>query len=105
MIKASFEVHYYHPNGTLSHTYSETYIYDSSLRCPHCSKSTVWVEDSEGDFYQGPTHICKSCGSSFTLSLSPESKNLQDKQRVKNIKRSNYSVKSDSANAQAKLGL
>jgi ssDNA-binding Zn-finger/Zn-ribbon topoisomerase 1 len=37
------------------------------LHCPECGKQTVYVENSEGDYYEGPTNLCVSCDSNFTL--------------------------------------
>lgn len=39
----------------------------TNLYCPECGKQTVYVENSEGDYYVGPTHLCVSCDSNFTL--------------------------------------
>ena len=42
--------------------YNETKLY-----CPNCGKQTVYVEDNDGDYYEGPTHLCTSCDRDFTL--------------------------------------
>lgn len=45
------------PNGTHSyeHEYKETEDF-----CPRCHKR-LWSEDSEGDYYVGPTFYCPAC--------------------------------------------
>ncbi len=48
------------------HSYDFEYE-KTDLFCPSCGKQTVWFESSEGDFYEGPTHVCTECTSSFTL--------------------------------------
>lgn len=30
--------------------------------CPECGKQSVWSEDDEGDYYDGPQYICCACG-------------------------------------------
>ena len=37
----------------------------TGLFCPLCGKQPVLVEDSEGDYYDGPTHLCTICGETF----------------------------------------
>ena len=39
----------------------------TNLYCPNCSKRNVWVENCEGDYYQGPQHLCFDCKYSFTI--------------------------------------
>lgn len=55
-----------------SHHYLEEYNLDESLFCPGCSKATVYVEQSGGDYYEGPEHICISCDSTFSLPRGPD---------------------------------
>lgn len=38
---------------------------DAGIFCPYCGKKTVLVEEGDGDFYQGPTHLCTSCDRDF----------------------------------------
>lgn len=48
--------------------HSYNYVYElTDLFCPCCSKKTIWSEISAGDYYEGPTHVCRSCESCFTL--------------------------------------
>lgn len=35
--------------------------------CPGCGKQTVFIEQGEGDYYQGPSYYCKSCNYAFSL--------------------------------------
>lgn len=39
----------------------------TELYCPSCGKQEVWVEDSDGDYYEGPPHLCVGCETKFTL--------------------------------------
>ena len=43
--------------------------YLTDWHCPNCGEKAVWDEHGEGDYYQGTTHICRSCGCSFTLPM------------------------------------
>ena len=38
----------------------------NDLYCLKCGKQTVYVEDSEGGYYEGPMHVCSSCRATFT---------------------------------------
>ena len=65
-----------------SHKYKEVWEPDGVPFCPHCGQPDVWVECSEGDYYEGPTFLCLMCGTSFTLpSYNPNSKRNTDIQR------------------------
>ena len=69
------------------HSYIETFEHDTVLFCPHCGLNGVWIECSEGDYYQGPTFICVECGTSFTMpGFNPRSKNKQDMQRAEQLR-------------------
>lgn len=48
------------------HTYVLSLV-PADMFCPACAGRTVWVEDSDGDFYQGPTHYCAACGCEFCI--------------------------------------
>jgi len=48
------------------HTWEE-----SELFCPACGHQTVWIETQEADNYEGPTHLCVTCGVDFTLPRGP----------------------------------
>jgi len=48
------------------HTYIFEY-YKSELYCPNCGEKTVWIEQGEGDYYEGPTHVCISCLEYFSM--------------------------------------
>jgi predicted RNA-binding Zn-ribbon protein involved in translation (DUF1610 family) len=39
--------------------------------CPNCAQQEVWVEASEGDYYQGPTYYCAACRHEFTMPSVP----------------------------------
>ena len=49
-----------------THKYEEKYIL-SELFCPYCGERDVWIEDSPGDYYVGPSHKCLSCDEEFYL--------------------------------------
>jgi hypothetical protein len=53
-----------YPRGHMSRA---SYTADSSLFCPYCGAHRVWVEDGNGDYYDGPEHVCAGCGASFSL--------------------------------------
>lgn len=48
------------------HTLTRPYV-PADMFCPSCAGRTVWVEDGQGDYYQGPTHVCVSCGCEFCI--------------------------------------
>ncbi len=31
--------------------------------CPGCGGEATWVQNSEGDYYNGPTYVCLGCES------------------------------------------
>lgn len=37
------------------------------MHCPNCGASEVFVEQGEGDYYQGPNHVCTACSFWFTM--------------------------------------
>ena len=40
----------------------------SSVHCVWCGRVRgVWVEGPGGDYYDGPTYVCTSCGESFCV--------------------------------------
>lgn len=45
--------------------------------CPNCGSKNVWEEDSEGDFYVGPSLVCTKCRCQFTMQ-GPYDKNPHD---------------------------
>lgn len=47
--------------------YSRESWSETDLYCPTCGCKSVWAEDSPGDYYEGPGHLCVSCRTSFTL--------------------------------------
>ncbi len=49
------------------HSYTFTYKKDKDLFCPQCGQKEVWVEQGEGDYYFGESHLCISCKHDFTL--------------------------------------
>ena len=51
-----------------SHHYVQEYSLCDGMFCPNCGKMDgIWVEESPGDYYCGPTHVCKYCSNSFTI--------------------------------------
>ncbi len=48
--------------GFGTHTYTRTDVRSPETYCPKCGKQEVWVEDSEGDYYVGPSYFCDACG-------------------------------------------
>lgn len=46
---------------------AEEFAREPLLHCPGCSAAGVFVEQDDGDYYQGPCHICIACGSEFTM--------------------------------------
>lgn len=49
-----------------THHYVEKYTYQKSIHCPDCGKLSVWASH-EGDYYEGPTHLCTECNCDFTM--------------------------------------
>ena len=39
----------------------------TDLHCPGCGKKGLMVEAGEGDYYQGPAHLCAGCDELWTL--------------------------------------
>lgn len=74
------------------HTYTEIWV-KTDYFCPHCSIKEVFVEDSDGDYYVGPTFFCVSCMGSFHLPYNPTD-NWQDLQRQEQL-RSQDATKSE----------
>jgi predicted RNA-binding Zn-ribbon protein involved in translation (DUF1610 family) len=48
------------------HTISEEWK-ECELFCPNCGLKKVWKEQGQGDYYQGPEHICAGCGNQFSI--------------------------------------
>lgn len=44
---------------------------NSGLACPGCGRPGLWVEQGDGDYYQGPTHWCREdkggCGRTWSI--------------------------------------
>ena len=51
--------------GNIKYT-SET-MNSTDLYCPECGEQRVMVENGEGDYYAGPTHLCLVCHFRFCL--------------------------------------
>lgn len=49
------------------HWYDRWYEW-TDLYCPNCGVQGLWMEEGEGDYYQGPEFVCTGCGRSCTLS-------------------------------------
>ena len=70
-----------------SYERTETWKPDGTPFCPHCGKSEVWVECSQGDYYEGPDFFCIACGTSFTMpSYAPGPPEADDVQRMEQLK-------------------
>lgn len=69
----------------LGHSYEETWD-KSEYFCPHCGKNEVWEQQGDGDYYQGVTYLCISCGGIFHLPQRPRPENWQDQQRIAELK-------------------
>jgi transposase-like protein len=69
------------------HTLSEVWE-TTDYFCPRCGKQDVWVEDSPGDYYTGPSHLCKACGADFSLPYGCDARpnNWQDSQRLEALR-------------------
>lgn len=67
----------------LGHTYKFKYEL-SDLFCPNCGQRTVWVEQSVGDYYEGPNHLCRKCNYKFSLPRLDHA-NDEDKQIIEQI--------------------
>lgn len=52
-----------------SHHYIKEYLQCSDAKfCPQCGvEGLLWTENSEGDYYLGPSTICTNCAHSFTI--------------------------------------
>jgi len=50
----------------LGHSYDFVYELED-LYCPNCGKKSVWVEQGPGDYYEGQTHVCVECNSTFSM--------------------------------------
>ena len=42
--------------------YGTPFVPDGTI-CPGCGSRETWVQDDEGDYYDGPTYLCVACGS------------------------------------------
>lgn len=51
--------------------YKTTYLKEEVF-CPNCGEKKVWSENSEGDYYIGPTYLCIGCNFAFHLPSSGE---------------------------------
>lgn len=60
----------------LGHSYPETWEW-TTFHCPNCGRQEVWREHGEGDYYQGPSHLCIACPYEFTL---PSHRHAEDGQ-------------------------
>lgn len=58
----------------------------TELHCPSCGQIGVWVEDSPGDWYEGPSHLCVGCSAEFTLPSLVEASGTADLQRLSGIR-------------------
>lgn len=71
------------------HSYVETWAHEPDAFCPRCGKPTVWVEQSEGDFYVGATHCCSTCDAFWTMQVTYGDRRPpgpEDQQRLAAIK-------------------
>lgn len=66
--EVTFENYFGHQNHTK--TFELTAYY-----CPNCGKKEVWSDHGAGDYYEGPTFLCVSCETAFTL---PTVRNLEE---------------------------
>ena len=48
-------------------TRSKEWEYDRDTHCPSCGEKTVFIECNDGDYYEGPSHICINCSTYFTM--------------------------------------
>lgn len=80
----TFEVKY-----EAGHSYVEKWKVEQDLFCPHCGAKEVWCENGDGDYYEGPNHLCKACGALWTMpSLRiNDGKNWQITQRLEAIRK------------------
>ena len=52
-------------------------VEETDIFCPNCGFQSVLVENTEGDYYVGPTHYCKSCMYAFTFQAGGVEKDLE----------------------------
>jgi transposase-like protein len=78
-MEVTFDVKY-----KLGHSYQETWE-DGNMHCPGCGVKGVWEEQSDGDYYCGPSFMCPSCGAEFTMQYGGPNENWQNKQRLSAI--------------------
>ena len=85
-MKRKIEVEYYwHDSGKkkFSHRSEESWVY-TDIWCPKCGILSVWVSDGDGDYCDGPQHICTACAYSFYLH-GTDSLDDTDKQRLEQL--------------------
>lgn len=75
----------------LGHSYTSFYEI-SGWNCPNCKSEKVWVDQGDGDCYQGPTYYCVGCNCSFTMPSPPTEANDEDRQVIDAIRRTHYTV-------------
>lgn len=67
-----------------THKYRERWEHSPEIHCVYCGAQSVWVEQSPGDYYCGPGHLCLACDGSFTLQTGGSE--AFDSQRSKQLK-------------------
>jgi len=69
------------------HSYKENWDVENNVHCPACGKKPVWLNQGEGDYYEGAEYLCIACGTSFTLPTFNKDMNWQKEQRLEAIRR------------------
>lgn len=46
---------------------SDESVVITDLHCPSCGQQNVFMEEGEGDYYEGPTHYCNTCNYTFSM--------------------------------------
>jgi len=85
-MKKEFEIRYHSKDGSLSHTYIESFEYDELVYCPHCGSLGIWVKAGVGDYHVGSEHQCTNCSAVFTLQLYTPDESDGIKQRLAHLR-------------------
>jgi len=71
-------------NYVPSHHYTNNYE-KTEYFCPYCGVQSVYVEDGDGDYYQGPLHQCSNVECCHAFSLSGEHSGPMEQARARQL--------------------
>ncbi len=85
-MKKKFEIRCRSKDGSLIHTYIESFEYNELMYCPHCGSLGIWIEEGIDDYSVGSSHQCTNCSAVFTLQLHIPDESDQVKQRLAHLR-------------------